>query len=78
VYYVYILKLKDDTYYVDYSNNLKQRISEHKRGIVKTTKNNLPITLVFYASFLAKKKALDFEKYIKHGSGYAFRNKRLL
>lgn len=78
MYYVYILKLKNDTYYTGYSNNLVQRISEHKRGIVKTTKNHLPFTLIFYAAFNNKKKALDFERYIKKGSGFAFRNKRLI
>ncbi|MBN1168963.1 GIY-YIG nuclease family protein [Candidatus Woesebacteria bacterium] len=78
MYCVYILKLKDGSYYTGYSNSLKQRISEHKRGIVNTTKNLLPVTLVFYAAFTSKKKALEFEKYIKKGSGFAFRNKRLI
>ena len=76
--YVYILKLKDGSFYIGYSDNLKQRISEHKRGVVKTTKNLLPLTLVFYSAFLTKKKALDFEKYLKEGSGFAFRNKHLI
>jgi len=78
VYYVYILQLKDSFYYVGYSNNLKQRISEHKRGIVKTTKNFLPLNMVFYSAFQSKKKALDFEKYLKEGSGFAFRNRHLI
>jgi len=77
VYYVYILKLNNDSYYVGFSDNLRQRISEHKRGIVKTTKKLLPLTLVFYSAFLSKKKALGFEKYLKEGSGFAFRNKHL-
>ncbi|EKD62525.1 MAG: excinuclease ABC subunit C [uncultured bacterium] len=78
MYYVYILQLKDSFYYVGYSNNLKQRISEHKRGIVKTTKNFLPLNMVFYSAFQSKKKALDFEKYLKEGSGFAFRNRHLI
>lgn len=78
MHYVYILKLKDESYYVGYSSNLKQRIDEHKRGIVKTTKARLPLNLVFYAAFNTKQKALSFERYIKQGSGFAFRNKRLI
>jgi len=36
------------------------------------------LKLVFYAAFETKKKALDFEKYLKTNSGFAFRNKRLI
>ena len=78
MYYVYILKLKDNSFYVGYSDNVRERVSEHKRGIVKTTKNLLPLSLVFYAAFLTKKKALNFERYLKKGSGFAFRNKQLI
>jgi predicted GIY-YIG superfamily endonuclease len=78
MYYVYILKLYDGSYYVGYTENLKQRIGEHNRGIVKTTSSSLPITLVFYSAFIAKIKALQFERYLKEGSGFAFRNKHLI
>ena len=78
MYYVYILKLKDGSYYVGYSDNLKQRISEHKKGKVKTTKNLHPLTLVYYSAFVRKEKAIKFERYLKKGSGFAFRNKHLV
>jgi predicted GIY-YIG superfamily endonuclease len=78
VHYVYILRLKDRSYYVGYSDNLKGRISDHKRGIVKTTKNLLPLKLVFYCAFDKKYKATAFERYLKEGSGFAFRNKHLI
>lgn len=78
MYYVYILKLKDNFYYVGYSDNLKQRISEHKRGLVKTTKKWLPFDLIFYCAFKTKHKATKFERYLKEGSGFAFRNKHLI
>ena len=78
MHYVYILRLKDNSQYVGYSENLKQRIEEHSRGIVKTTKSNLPSELVFYAAFKDKYKAIKFERYLKEGSGFAFRNKHLV
>jgi len=78
VYYVYILKLRNGSFYIGYSDNLKQRIPEHKRGIVKTTNKLLPASLIFYSAFLSKDKALKFEKYLKEGSGFAFRNKHLI
>lgn len=78
VYYVYIIQLKDKTYYHGYSHNLKERLLIHEKGLVSSTRNLRPIKLVFYASFISKTKALEFEKYLKTQSGYAFRNKRLI
>ncbi|MBU4016430.1 GIY-YIG nuclease family protein [Patescibacteria group bacterium] len=78
MYYAYILQLKDNTYYHGFSDNLKERIKDHNNGTVSSTKNSRPLRLVFYAAFSSKKKALDFEQYLKTQSGYAFRNKRLI
>ncbi|MFZ5932737.1 MAG: GIY-YIG nuclease family protein [Patescibacteria group bacterium] len=78
MYYCYILKLSNDNYYVGYSDNLKQRIAEHKNGRVFTTKKFLPAKLIYYAAFVSKKRALDFERYLKTNSGFAFRNKHLI
>lgn len=78
MYYAYILRLKNKTFYHGHSTNLKQRIKDHKNGVIASTKNFRPIRLVFYAAFESKKKAIDFEKYLKSSSGFAFRNKRLI
>lgn len=77
MYYAYILRLRDKTYYHGYSSNLIKRVRDHAAGEVSQTRNLRPVTLVFYAAFLNKKKALDFEAYLKTYSGFAFRNKRL-
>jgi len=78
MYYAYILQLNDGSYYHGFSDNLRQRYKEHVIGQVESTKNLNPIKLVFYAAFSSKRKALDFEKYLKTQSGFAFRNKRLI
>ncbi|QQG44837.1 MAG: GIY-YIG nuclease family protein [Candidatus Roizmanbacteria bacterium] len=78
MYYVYILRLKDNTYYHGFSNNLKNRIKYHQEGNVPQTRKLRPIKLIYYSAFESKKKALDFEKYLKTFSGFAFRNKRLI
>ena len=78
MYYAYILQLKDNTYYHGFSDDLKKRIKAHEIGEVESTKNLRPSKLVFYAAFSSKKKALDFERYLKTQSGFAFRNKRLI
>lgn len=78
MFYIYILQLKDKSYYHGYSNDLKQRLRAHQQGVVPSTKNFRPVKLVFYAAFESQKKAIEFEKYLKSGSGFAFRNKRLI
>lgn len=78
MHYVYILKLKDKTFYIGYSSDLKQRMGAHQKGKIAQTKNLKPLKLAFYASFESKNKALQFEKYLKTNSGFAFRNKRLI
>ncbi len=78
MYYTYIIELRDRTYYHGSSDNLKQRLKEHQGGIVSSTKNLRPFKLIFYAAFSTKKKSIDFEKYLKSSSGFAFRNKRLV
>ncbi len=78
MYYVYILKLRDNTHYIGYSSELKSRIKNHIQGNVPQTRNLRPFTLVFYVAFESKLKALHFEQYLKTGSGFAFRNKHFL
>jgi putative endonuclease len=54
------------------------RLEAHRKGEVHFTKDKLPIELVHLSLFADKQKAYDFERYIKSGSGIAFRNKRLV
>lgn len=77
-YAVYILKCANGQYYTGYSANLKNRLRAHRKGEVKFTKDKLPIRLVHLTFFENKQKAYDYERYLKSGSGIAFRNKRLI
>jgi len=45
---------------------------------VKFTKGGEPWRLVWYAAFLMKKEAKNFELYLKTGSGKSFAYKRLI
>ena len=78
MFYAYILQLKDGSFYHGHSDNWEKRLKEHQSGIVPSTKNLRPVKLIFYAAFSSKEKAIAFEKYLKTGSGFAFRNKRLI
>jgi putative endonuclease len=76
---VYILQSqKDKSYYTGITSNLNERIKTHNLGQTKYTSNKIPYKLVWHCVFNNKKSALDFEKYLKSGSGIAFRNKRLI
>ena len=88
MYYVYILQCQKDTptlklrsarvsYYVGTTEDLKERLKDHKWHNVKTTRFKDP-KLVWYCCFKNKQKAYAFEKYLKSGSGFAFRNKHLI
>jgi len=70
VYYVYILKCCDNTYYIGITSNLSKRIVEHESGkyLDSYTYTRRPIDLVFYAEFTEPEKAIDSEKQIKKWS----------
>ena len=78
MYYVYILRLNDSSFYTGSTIDIKRRIREHKNGKSKSTKNFRPVRLVWYCIFIDRLQAIRFERYLKTGSGQAFRNKRLL
>ena len=73
MFYVYILRLINNTYYVGYTSNLRRRLKDHRSGNTSHTRKFKPVDLVFYSAFKTKKKALEFEKYLKSGSGKAFK-----
>ena len=68
MYYVYVLKQKNDRYYYGYTSDLRKRVSEHVNGDVKTTRGQEP-KLVYYETFKEKREALKREKFIKSGQG---------
>lgn len=78
MYYVYILQDERDKLYVGYSSDLKERLKDHQYKAVATTKIYKEPRLAWYCAFQDKKAALDFEKYLKAGSGHAFARKHLV
>ncbi|MCG2694565.1 GIY-YIG nuclease family protein [Candidatus Parcubacteria bacterium] len=72
-FYVYVLlSLKDNNFYVGFSENLKMRFDTHCRGCVDSTKNRLPLKLVYYEACVDRNDAMHREKYLKtcHGKRY--------
>ena len=76
--YVYVLKSgKDKKFYTGYTNNLKLRFEQHRKGGVESTKNRRPLKLIYYESCLNQQDATYREKYLKTYHGKSFLRKRL-
>ena len=78
MWHVYILHCADSTYYVGCTSDINRRISEHNSHKIHYTKDKTPVKLITHISFANKYKAFEFERYLKSGSGIAFRNRHLI
>ncbi|HEY4495130.1 MAG TPA: GIY-YIG nuclease family protein [Candidatus Paceibacterota bacterium] len=78
MYYTYVLKSKKDgLLYVGFCEDLKKRFKEHQLGLVKTTKNKLPLILIYYEACKNKIDAISREKQLKTGFGRAYLKRRI-
>lgn len=79
MYYVYVLKSEEDhRWYIGFTNNLKQRVMQHREGQVLSTKNRRPLTLLYYEAYLNSKAAVNREKRLKYfGKAYQELKKRI-
>jgi len=69
-YYVYILlSLKDNKFYIGFTEDLQIRISRHNDGGSFATKCRRPFELIFYEAYRNKYDALRREKYLKSSKG---------
>ncbi len=77
--YVYILQSESDTerFYTGITNDLKARLAAHNGGHVPHTSKYQPWKIKTYIAFADTDQAVEFEKYLKSGSGRAFAKKRL-
>ena len=77
LYFVYILKCKDNSFYTGFTNNLERRLYEHNAGLSKDsyTYDKRPVELVWYEMFTEPTQAILIEKKIK---GWSRRKKQAL
>jgi putative endonuclease len=70
IYYVYILKCNDESYYTGFTSNLEERINQHNEGkyIDSYTYERRPVDLVFYCEFTNVEMAIETEKQLKKWS----------
>jgi len=78
MYYVYILiSGKDAKFYTGSTKDLKRRLNEHNNGRVDSTKDRLPLKLIYYEACIDEIDARAREKYLKSGMGKRYIRNRL-
>ncbi len=78
MYYVYVLYSEPDSkFYVGFTKDLKLRFDRHNKGLVESTKNRRPLSLIYYEACLDQNDATKREKYLKSFHGKMFIRKRL-
>ncbi len=66
MFYVYILKSKKDgKLYIGWTDKLEQRINEHNKGLVFSTKSRIPFELVYYEAYKSESDARERERNLK-------------
>lgn len=77
-FYVYILQSKrDKKFYTGCTNNLRKRFNQHQSGKVTSTKDRLPMELIYYEMCGNQEDAYTREKYLKTGMGKRYIKNRL-
>ncbi len=61
-----------DHFYVGCTSDLKRRLAEHNRGDSPHSAKYLPWTRLNYFAFLSRRKAEEFEHYLKSRAGRRF------
>ena len=71
---VYILRSDQDPrrYYTGVTSDVVARIDAHNAGRCRHTSNSRPWRAVVEIRFASEQRALEFERYLKSGSGTAF------
>ena len=77
IYFVYILQSLENPKetYVGRTSDVYRRLQEHNSGKNQSTKSDRPWKLLTFTAFDSKEKADMFERYMKSGSGRAFRKR---
>lgn len=79
MFYVYLLECQQDkTWYIGFTEDLKQRVNDHSSGKgCRTTAMKKDWRLVQYEAYINKYDALGREKFLKGGSGRIYLKKQL-
>lgn len=66
MFWIYLLKCRDNTYYCGYTNNLEKRLQLHNSGKAsRYTRARLPVKIIYSEKFSTKSGAMKREFQIK-------------
>ena len=70
MYHVYVLlSLRDNKFYIGFTNDIKRRIKEYDQGKNISTSCRLPLELIYFEAHRNKKDAMRRERYFKSAKG---------
>jgi len=77
MFYVYILKCSDGSFYTGHTESLEKRLAQHQQAYFSGcyTAKRLPVILVYQASFNTRDEALTIEMQVK---GWSRKKKQAL
>ncbi|MCX5921762.1 MAG: GIY-YIG nuclease family protein [Candidatus Dependentiae bacterium] len=80
MFYVYVLRSLafPEQIYIGYTSDLRNRLLVHNDSRVPHTSKYIPWEFISFFAFKEKMKAINFEIYLKSGSGKEFLKKRLI
>jgi putative endonuclease len=64
-------------FYTGFTQDLKLRFEQHIKGKVESTKERMPLELIYYEACINKDDAIRREKYLKSYHGKMFIKNRL-
>jgi putative endonuclease len=72
--FVYVIQSETDMrrYYTGLTSNVRLRLADHNAGRSRHTANGRPWRVIVVVAFASEPRAIEFEKYLKSGSGCAF------
>ena len=65
-------------FYTGYTSNLKKRLEKHEKGLVTSTKNRLPVELIYFEGCKNQQDATKREKYLKTTYGKRYLKNRMV
>ncbi|MAF80878.1 excinuclease ABC subunit C [bacterium] len=77
MFYVYILGSETAEEYIGFTKDLRNRLAEHNRGVVFSTKRYIPWQLIYHEAFLNERDARRREKYLKTSQGRRMLKRKL-
>ena len=81
MHYTYMLKCKDGTYYIGYTNDLEKRVKAHNEGKgAKYTKGRGPVELIYYEEYeeknIAMRREWEMKRFTRSQKEELYKNKK--